>query len=629
MTSTKKIKAPFKQAIKLLVSACLISGLLTGCGNSFINRSGSSQSDPLATQSMAEVQQLLSSAEQSTGAEQDALRLDAVSILLEQQNTAEAKNILQQLSPSVETGSNQARYAVVQAQLALAEMNAMKAFEWLDSPAVINNSDSQVGKRAYAVRAEAYALNKEYRAAIDEVMMAIPLQTEREKQLSYQRLWRYLLNVDSPTLDAMAANTADTLLTGYIQLANIVKKSDNIESQLQAFANWQQQWPNHPGHQQLPQTQQLLSKASQERPQKVALLLPKNGALKVAGNAIELGFYTAYYHSQRSGGQVPEIIPYDTTSADPLALLNQAAASGAQLAIGPLRKDAVQQLQNNAALPIPVMALNYANRGQQAGNRPFYQFGLSADDEARQAARQAIHDGHRFAVVITPDSDWAVRASEAFQQELQSLGGEVVGVGRFNEANNNYKAVIGRLMNVNASSARALEIQRLAGKEVEFSGRRRQDVDFVFLAASASQSRLVKPFLAYHFAGDLPVYATANVFSGTVNPQIDHDLNNIRFTGMPWLNDDFSDPLKAEIIKARQNNGTSYAQLFALGIDAFRLYDRLGQLASLSGTQINGASGSLTMNTYQEIERTQPWYIFKAGKPQRLPTMTFNQPSTQ
>ncbi|MGI0117356.1 penicillin-binding protein activator [Zooshikella sp. RANM57] len=629
MTSTIKIKTPLKKAIKSLVSVCLISGLLAGCGNSFLNRSGNTQSDPLATQSMAKVQQLLSSAEQSTGEEQDALRLDAVSILLEQQKTEEAKNILQQLSPNAQTGSNQGRYAVVQAQLALADMNAMKAFDWLDSPAVINNSDSQVGMRAYAVRAEAYALNKEYRAAIDEIMLAIPLQTEREKQLSYQKLWRYLLNVDSPTLDAMAANTSDTLLTGYIQLANIVKASDNIETQLQAFANWQQQWPNHPGHQQLPQTQQLLSKASQERPRKVALLLPRNGALKVAGNAIEKGFFTAYFHAQRSGAQVPEITPYDTTSVDPLAILNQAAAEGAQLAIGPLRKEAVQQLQNNAALPIPIMALNYANRGQAAGNRPFYQFGLSADDEARQAARQAIHDGHRFAVVVTPESDWAIRASEAFQQELQSLGGEVVGIGRFNEANNNYKAVIGRLMNVNASNARALEIQRLAGKDVQFSGRRRQDVDFVFLAASATQSRLVKPFLAYYFAGDLPVYATANVFSGVVNPQIDHDLNNIRFTGMPWLNDDFNDPLKDQIIEARRKNGTSYAQLYVLGIDAFRLYDRLSQLASLSGTQISGASGSLTMNQYQEIERTQPWYIFKAGEPQRLPSMTINQRSAQ
>ncbi len=56
---------------------------------------------------------------------------------------------------------------------------------------------------------------------------------------------------------------------------------------------------------------------------------------------------------------------------------------------------------------------------------------------------------------------------------------------------------------------------------------RRQDVDFLFLAATPQQAQQVKPTLVFQYAGDLPVYATSHLHAATNNRSQYLDLEGI------------------------------------------------------------------------------------------------------
>jgi outer membrane PBP1 activator LpoA protein len=56
-----------------------------------------------------------------------------------------------------------------------------------------------------------------------------------------------------------------------------------------------------------------------------------------------------------------------------------------------------------------------------------------------------------------------------------------------------------------------------------------------------------------------------------------------------------------------------------MGVDAYSLAPRLGQLKALPDSRIEGQSGSLSMTQNQRIVRELPWAEFVNGQVQRLP----------
>ena len=270
------------------------------------------------------------------------------------------------------------------------------------------------------------------------------------------------------------------------------------------------------------------------------------------------------------------------------------------------------------SLPVPVLTLNYPDTQPVTPVQGLYQFGLAAEDEARQVARQAYLEGHRFAMVMIPSQDWSERSAKAFTEEWQKLGGTVVNTSQF-IGTGDYSRVIKSSMQIEQSQARAVELERRLGTNLQFEARRRQDVDMIFLIADPAQARQVKPTLAFHYAGHIPVYATSHIYSGIPNPGIDRDLNGIRFNTMPWLFDNQSPEKK--MIDQNTQSSAIYSRLHALGIDAFRLYPRLPQLAQVPEMRIYGATGALHLLPDGRIEREQIWARIRNGVAQPLPTV--------
>jgi outer membrane PBP1 activator LpoA protein len=137
---------------------------------------------------------------------------------------------------------------------------------------------------------------------------------------------------------------------------------------------------------------------------------------------------------------------------------------------------------------------------------------------------------------------------------------------------------------------------------MEFTPRRREDIDFIFLIANPRKGRQIKPTLAFNFAEDIPVYALPSIYDGAVNQSENRDLDGIVFTDAPWLLDS-ADPLKSEVSENLRQTLGPLQRLRAMGIDSFRLYPRLQQMANQQIPNLRGTTGTLTMMENQRIQR--------------------------
>ena len=106
-------------------------------------------------------------------------------------------------------------------------------------------------------------------------------------------------------------------------------------------------------------------------------------------------------------------------------------------------------------------------------------------------------------------------------------GGTITTVVNF--SSNNIVNPIRDSLAIDQSQKRANKLRWIIGKKFKFNPRRRQDINVILLAASPTQARQIRPALKFYFAGNIPVYATSNIYSGIEKPQLDKDLDGIIF----------------------------------------------------------------------------------------------------
>ncbi|MES2998186.1 MAG: penicillin-binding protein activator [Pseudomonadota bacterium] len=328
-------------------------------------------------------------------------------------------------------------------------------------------------------------------------------------------------------------------------------------------------------------------------PRSIALLLPLQGSLGNIGQAVKQGFLA----SAQENGTPPKIIIIDTTKEPSIqAAYSKAVDQEVQFVVGPLFKPEVQTL---AGLPlsIPVLALNYLNPDISTSPE-LYQFGLSPLDEARQAALKAWQSGRRSALIMTSSGTWGSQIGQAFANQWTNLGGKL----------------IDHLALSQNTSALTQQIRHFLQFKPPHD--RRTDFDVIFLASDPKIGRQVKPLLKFFYAGDIPVYATASIYSGLSNSRrLDNDLNGVIFCGAPWTigrsttNSSLYEQLQSRDPKFFRRNRSYYA----LGIDAFHIVQQLPRLRQSPSQILPGATGQLTLNNQHRIVRELVCAQFRRG----------------
>jgi outer membrane PBP1 activator LpoA protein len=460
------------------------------------------------------------------------------------------------------------------------------------------------------LRAQSYEALSNFTAALRERILADPLLNATDEGRNHEQIWQDLLALPVTELRRLAESEIIYAFQGWYELGVVGKAYQyNLDRQLVELNNWQRTWVRHPAARELPLTLQLVESMAAQRPNQIALLLPLN---TTAGVIIRDAFMSAYLNVQSFGGQVPDIRFYDTSNTDNiLEIHNQARLDGAGMIIGPLLRQHVSQLQQVRNLGVPTLALNNIDGVRPASNQ-LYQFALSPESEARQLAIKAWNDGHRLAAILSPlntSGDTYQRKMDSFIAEWTALGGQIVAQERYA---NNYTQSIEDLLDLSDSENRKEAISDIINASVEFSQRRRQDVDFIFLIAEPLAARQINPSLGYLYAGDLPVYATQDVYSGLNRTLENVDLNGIIFGESPWLLSQ-EDELKMAAQLLFPQTSAQNLRLQAFGIDAFRLYPRIRQLETGATNAFIGATGVLSLDEDNRIIRQLNWARMQDG----------------
>lgn len=436
-------------------------------------------------------------------------------------------------------------------------------------------------------------------AATESLVRRGTLLHDAEQATANRRLiWDSLRKAQLDAAALSGLDTADATTRGWIALARLTQS----HADLQQYTRWQASYPGHPATSLLPEL--LLAATASDHAATpaganaspfplppvgrgpVALLLPSTGPLTGAAKAVQEGVEQVL---AQAGLGAPHV--YDVTAAGQSAegALSQAVAAGAALIIGPLRKPAVAQLNLQGNLSIPVIALNYLDPGIKP-TAGLLQFGLSPDDEARQAADDATARGLHGGVALVPQGPRGDALLAALEQELAVRGGRLLASRRYGSGARDFSTPIRQLMVADAAPARSEAAANALARDADFQAHLRPGVDFIFISGPPMADRMMVATFRYWHAGQTPIYATSEAFS----PDGDHDLAGVRFCTSPWAVAEGSAWQAIRVRLSTQAGATGQlAPLLALGTDAARLAlaARVGALQP--GTELAGYTGEL------------------------------------
>src|SRR5699024_2091951 len=108
--------------------------------------------------------------------------------------------------------------------------------------------------------------------------------------------------------------------------------------------------------------------------------------------------------------------------------------------------------------------------------------------------------------------------------------------------------------------------------------------------------------------------ATSDAWSGLDEPDENDDLNGVIFTTLPWLLDsDVLPSLRLQAAARTDDAALTHPRLYAMGMDAGRLTDKLLADGLSTTLSLQGATGLLTLEPDGRIQRQLAWARFRNG----------------
>jgi outer membrane PBP1 activator LpoA protein len=584
--------------------------------------------------------------------------LKAAELSIEAENTANVDRRLDQLNTLYPEKEKYVQISILRARVALARKDPDSALKTLQSI----TSSAKGNERLDILDLKASALAQ---AGFPFEGVRVRIELDRQLQISGpdadriqhndRETWKNLMQVRPELITEQISEIPD-IFSGWLELAALTNSYQYDNARLdQEIDNWSLRHPGHPASRQIVETIRLRQIATSQHPEHIALVLPLSGKLAQAGKTIRDGFLTAYLESAAAIGMNIKIDIHDTAGQPDIAAfaVQQANQAGAKFIVGPLDKDAVGAVANLKGISSKILVLNQIpvdlfdqpdvavatpEQSEETSTVPdqnaeqvppatltddipdidpiIYQFSLAPEDEASQVARRAGQDQHFNAMAIVPENVWGNRIFEAFAESYSNIGGEVVSKQTYKKGSADHSSAIQNGLNLTNSKIRYQQLKGFLPGEIEFTPRRRQDIDMIFLIAHAQDARQIKPQLGFYYAGDIPVYSTSHVFTGIASATKDKDLEDIQFCDMPWILNSGQDASSAafEVLAGKNRQ---FIRLYALGIDAFRLIPHLPWLEEHPGDWIPGQTGRLSLEEDLSVRREVSWSRFVGGIPAR------------
>lgn len=592
---------PNTNHLKRLLTILLYCILFVSCSKLTNTTKPAQSTEPANTPYTMPANGYIALSKNHTGEEKQELLILAAGQLIFEGKLKKSQEILNKIQPlTPEIGAER---NLLQAKIYLIQEQPTKAINMLAKVTHLKTLSNYYQVQYHEILATAYFVtNNEIEAVHERIKLDNLLEDNGSKTNNRLALWLALSSLSEPEINILTAESSgSSILNGWIQLASISRKSTNTPQQnMEQIQNWQAKFPNHPGNlvlSNLNQAQNLLFYP----PQKIALLLPISGNLSGPGQAIKDGFMAALDESPRHYNISVKL--YDTNADNVKNLYSKAIEDGANYVVGPLAKNQVAEIAS-ISHPVPTLLLNETEVKPQINA---YQFGISPTNEALQIASKVRKKGLGHALVIAPIGNWGKDIVDTFANQFRKTGGQVVETFYYSPEDD-VTTAIRDLLHVPSESVIKQRAQQNSKEPL-----RRQDFDVIFLVSYPTKARQIVPTLRYFYAGNVPIFATSNIYSGTTNTSLDRDLNGVIFCDMPWI---FNHQIKNQNWPEQYN---SYNRLYALGMDAFSLSTQLNQLLLFPAIGVNNKSGVVYLNNNQQISRILVFGKFVDGKAEIRP----------
>ena len=556
-------------------------------------------------------------ADQASGKRRDGYLLDAMSAWYAGGDAGRAGSALRRMESPPATGSSPV-VTVLSAMLNLQEGEPRSTLDTL--AAITEPAPANVAPFARELDGRArFELNDAAGATRALVEREVWLSDRAGVLANHQILWDGLTAAVADGAIALP-DDADDQVSGWLQLANLYGRAQSTGEAFEPLAaGWRAANPLHPASTGLLDTVLGIPLQTAQYPANIALLLPVTGRLQVPAEAVRDGFIAAYLGTADALNP-PTVRVYDTNALGADVAYQQALTQGAGLVVGPLSKREVQDVSVVAVRQVTTLALNYLPE-EYTPPPAFFQFGLAPEEEARRAAENALAYGYTRAVALVPADAWGSRMLSSFGASFEALGGTLLEQASYDASAADHRAPIRSLLHLDLSEQRRRSLEARLGLELEFQPRRRQDAQFIFLASRPEPGRLLRPQLKFHYALDLPVFATAAIYEP--DERANDDLDGVLFADMPWIINPDVDALRLrnEFRSLWPRRFSRVQRLYALGYDAYRLIPHVYNTALPMETPVPGLSGTLTVDVTGRVRRELDWARIVDGKvvPEALP----------
>lgn len=317
----------------------------------------------------------------------------------------------------------------------------------------------------------------------------------------------------------------------------------------------------------------------------VALILPLAAAdFAQPAEAVHAGCRAAF----SVAGDPAALLVYRTDAGtEQLVTAYEAAlARGVSVVVGPLTRSGVTTIATAGGGRVTTIALNAPEPGVPLPPG-FHTFGMSVENEAKLAARAAISEGFRKALVVQTAGALSRRVSQAFAAEWIALGGRI----------NDVQDIGGSSSELGALRERVVKLEP----------------DMVFLSAEGELARRIRPYLLPQLA----VFSVSLINDGRQDDPGNVDLNGVRFFDMPWLLQ--HDHTAVMIYPRPAAMSADLQRFYALGIDACRI---AGALVSGRRTlTLDGVTGRISLRRDGgPVDREPVAAVFRDGAAAALET---------
>ena len=545
-------------------------------------------------------QQLLDQAALTSQPLATKLRLKASEAFIQEENYPASLSAIALIQPEHLTSNNLKAHYLLVKSVSLVHTKDPAARSWLDQMssdhlAILNTNQQWLWQQSNALELH-HSENTSQAIALLEHQR--PMLSDDESTKLSNTIWKMVSELNDTRLNKELNTSTDDATTGWLKLALIINNESATQYKGLALNQWLSNYAEHPAAQNLPIEAQNLPTPELTSIKNIALLLPLEGRFTDVSKAIANGLIMASY--QQPADSRPSIKIYNSMSSD---FISTYQSINADLIIGPLRRKNIKLLADLPSLTHPTLALNSIQSETKPAN--LFYMDLQAEDEAKTMAKFASEQSYEHGAILTYDSNKGFKVAKTFQDAFAKHEGNI---SHIQSLEKNWANSLQKILEIDNSNARAKNLSRTLRSPIEFTARRREDIDFIYSPLKYKDLRQTNPLMAFYFAEDIPVLSNSDISTKLYSQQRDKDLNGVIFSDFSW------DPEKIAI-KSLPGKYDPSAKLYSWGADAMHIALQFPILISMPNQQFKAYSSQVYFDGQSQFVREFPISFVRYGKP--------------